>query len=67
MSLKFKLISVIFIMILAVTDITNQVKSGSNEMASGAQQINVAVNHVNDISGKTREGINTLINEVSRF
>jgi methyl-accepting chemotaxis protein len=36
-------------------------------MSSGAQQINVAVNHVNEISGKNREGIDTLMREVSRF
>jgi methyl-accepting chemotaxis protein len=38
-----------------------------NEMASGADQINVAVNHVNGISGKNREGIDALTREVSRF
>ena len=37
------------------------------EMASGAEQINVAVNHVNEISGKNREGIDALMKEVSRF
>jgi methyl-accepting chemotaxis protein len=36
-------------------------------MASGAEQINTAVHHVNEISGKNREVINTLIREVSRF
>jgi methyl-accepting chemotaxis protein len=38
-----------------------------NEMASGADQINVVVNHVNEISSQNREGINTLMREVSRF
>jgi methyl-accepting chemotaxis protein len=38
-----------------------------NEMANGAEQINVAVHHVNEISGRNREGINALIKEVSRF
>jgi hypothetical protein len=28
---------------------------------------NVAVNHVNEISGKNREGIDTLMREVSKF
>ena len=46
---------------------TQEITSGMNEMASGADQINVAVNHVNEISGKNREGIGTLIKEVSRF
>jgi methyl-accepting chemotaxis protein len=38
-----------------------------NEMASGADQINVAVNRVNDISAKNRENINLLVKEVSKF
>ncbi|MCL1813180.1 MAG: methyl-accepting chemotaxis protein [Treponema sp.] len=46
---------------------TQEITSGINEMASGAEQMNVAVNHVNELSGKTREGIETLIKEVSRF
>jgi methyl-accepting chemotaxis protein len=36
-------------------------------MASGADQVNVAVNHVNEISGKNREAINALLKEVARF
>jgi methyl-accepting chemotaxis protein len=46
---------------------TQEITSGMNEMASGADQINVAVHHVNEISVKNREGIDTLIREVSRF
>jgi methyl-accepting chemotaxis protein len=46
---------------------TQEITSGMNEMSSGADQINVAVNHVNGISGRNREGIDTLICEVSRF
>jgi len=46
---------------------TQEITNGMNEIASGAHQINVAVNHVNEISGKNREGIDTLIREVSRF
>ena len=38
-----------------------------NEMALGADQINEAVHHVNDISQKNRDGIDMLIREVSRF
>ena len=38
-----------------------------NEMASGADQINIAVNQVNEISGRNREGIDNLMKEVSRF
>jgi len=47
--------------------VTQEITSGMNEMASGADQINVAVNHVNEISIKNREGIDTLMKEVSRF
>jgi methyl-accepting chemotaxis protein len=46
---------------------TQEITGGINEMASGADQINVAVNHVNEISGKNREGIDTLMREVARF
>jgi methyl-accepting chemotaxis protein len=47
--------------------VTQEITGGMNEMASGAEQINTAVHHVNEISGKNREGIDTLIREVSRF
>jgi methyl-accepting chemotaxis protein len=47
--------------------ITQEITGGMNEMASGAEQTNVAVHHVNDISGKNRESIDTLIREISKF
>ncbi len=47
--------------------VTAQITSGMNEMASGAEQINAAVNHVSELCGKTREGIDILMAEVSRF
>ncbi|MCL2444393.1 MAG: methyl-accepting chemotaxis protein, partial [Treponema sp.] len=47
--------------------VTQEITSGMNEMASGADQINVAVHHVNEISIKNREGIDTLMREVSKF
>jgi len=46
---------------------TQEITGGMKEMASGANQINTAVNHVNEISGKNRKGIDSLIREVSRF
>jgi len=46
---------------------TQEITGGMNEMASGADQVNIAVNNVNGISVKNREGIDTLIREVSRF
>ena len=46
---------------------TQEITSGMNEMASGADQINTAVHHVNEISGKNREGIDVLVGEVSKF
>ena len=46
---------------------THEITNGMKEIASGADQINVAVHHVNDISNKNREGIDTLMREVSRF
>jgi methyl-accepting chemotaxis protein len=47
--------------------ITQEITGGMNEMASGAEQVNIAVNHVNEISVKNREGIDSLMREVSRF
>ena len=46
---------------------TQEITMGMNEMASGAEQINVAVDHVNQVSIKNRESINNLIKEVSWF
>ncbi|MCL2834655.1 MAG: methyl-accepting chemotaxis protein, partial [Treponema sp.] len=47
--------------------VTQEITSGMNEMAAGADEINVAVHSVNDISSKNRQGIDTLMKEVSRF
>jgi len=46
---------------------TQEITSGMNEMTIGAEHINLAVNHVNEISGKNRDAIGILINEVARF
>jgi methyl-accepting chemotaxis protein len=47
--------------------ITQEITSGMKEVTSGVDLINAAVKHVNEISGKNREGIDVLIKEVSRF
>ena len=47
--------------------VTQEIAFGMNEMASGADQINIAINQVNEITIKNREGIDSLIREVSRF
>jgi len=46
---------------------TQEITGGMNEMALGADQINISVNHVNEITARNREGIETLMREVSRF
>jgi methyl-accepting chemotaxis protein len=46
---------------------TQEITGGMNEMASGANQINEAVNNVKELCGKTREGIDVLLEEVSMF
>jgi methyl-accepting chemotaxis protein len=46
---------------------TQEITGGINEMASGAEEINTAVHHVNEISTKNREGIDALMKEVLRF
>jgi methyl-accepting chemotaxis protein len=47
--------------------VTQEIAGGMNEMAAGAEQINVAVNQVNEISRKNKESIESLMKEVSRF
>ncbi|MDR0387386.1 MAG: methyl-accepting chemotaxis protein [Treponema sp.] len=47
--------------------VTQEITNGMNEMAIGADQINIAVHRVNDISGQNKENIDTLVTEVSRF
>jgi len=47
--------------------VTQDISLGVNEMTSGAGEINLAVNHVKEISSKNRKGIDILMHEVSRF
>ncbi|MCL1927524.1 MAG: methyl-accepting chemotaxis protein [Treponema sp.] len=46
---------------------TQEISSGINEMAIGAEQMNIAVHQVSELSGKNSESIEHLIKEVSRF
>ncbi|GHV45485.1 methyl-accepting chemotaxis protein [Spirochaetia bacterium] len=46
---------------------TQEITNGMNEMSTGADQINVAVNEVNNLSGHNKENIDILVKEVSRF
>jgi methyl-accepting chemotaxis protein len=46
---------------------TQEITNGMNEMAIGADQINVAISQVNDISGQNKGNIDILVQEVSRF
>ena len=44
-----------------------EISNGMNEMAHSASKINAAVNHVSAMSKKTREHIQTLFDEISKF
>ncbi len=46
---------------------TQEIADGMNEMSAGADQINVAVQRVNELSGKNRENIDMLMREVAKF
>jgi methyl-accepting chemotaxis protein len=46
---------------------TQEITNGMNEMATGANQINVACQRVNEISGQNKDNINVLVREVSKF
>jgi methyl-accepting chemotaxis protein len=47
--------------------VTQEINNGMNEMAIGADEINVAVNRVNNISGENKKSIDVLVEEVSKF
>jgi methyl-accepting chemotaxis protein len=47
--------------------VTQHISGGMNEMASEVDQINAAVNMVNDISNANKEHIDILVAEVSKF
>jgi methyl-accepting chemotaxis protein len=47
--------------------ISLEISRGMQEMAAGADQINSAVNRVNEFSGDNKHNIEALINEVSKF
>ncbi|MDR2741774.1 MAG: methyl-accepting chemotaxis protein [Treponema sp.] len=46
---------------------TQEITNGMNEMATGVDQINVAVDRVNTISGDNKENIDVLVRSVSKF
>jgi len=46
---------------------SQEITGGMNEMATGADQINIAVNQVNEMTQKNRDAIDDLLKEVSRF
>ena len=47
--------------------LTAEIGNGMTEMASGAAQIDTAVNRVNDISVENKKQIELLMSEVGRF
>jgi methyl-accepting chemotaxis protein len=47
--------------------VTEEINSSMNEMATGANQINVSVGEVNTISGENKGNIDVLVGEVSKF
>ena len=48
-------------------DLTRVITDSMNEMASGAVQINNAVQEVNEITQKNKRSIESLASEVSKF
>jgi len=47
--------------------VTQEITGGMNEMATGAEQVDAAIHNINEMTNKNREGIDALIQEVSRF
>jgi methyl-accepting chemotaxis protein len=46
---------------------THEIKGSMNEMAAGTQEINSAVQHVDQISNKNKDSIDMLMTEIARF
>jgi len=46
---------------------THEIRNSMNEMAAGTQEINSAVQHVDQISNKNKDSIDTLMTEIARF
>ena len=46
---------------------THEINGSMNEMAAGTQEINSAVQHVDQISNQNRDSIATLVTEIARF
>jgi methyl-accepting chemotaxis protein len=51
----------------ALESVIGEIRGGVHEIASGAERINGAVSHVNEISVENKGQIAALMNEVSRF
>jgi len=47
--------------------ITQEISGGMNEMATGADQINIAVHRVNELTISNKDKISTLLGEVAKF
>ncbi|MDR2149729.1 MAG: methyl-accepting chemotaxis protein [Spirochaetaceae bacterium] len=47
--------------------ISQQLSDGMSEMAIGAEQINITIHQVNDISGRNKTSIDLLVQEIERF
>ncbi|MDR3115908.1 MAG: methyl-accepting chemotaxis protein [Treponema sp.] len=47
--------------------LTEEINQGMQGMASGAEQINTAVQRVHDLSGENKRHIDVLVNEISKF
>jgi len=48
-------------------NITQEITGGMNEMATGADQINIAVHRVNELTVSNKDKINVLLEEVAKF
>jgi methyl-accepting chemotaxis protein len=47
--------------------VTSEITNGINEMVSGAEHINNAINRINELSRQNRDNIDALVREMSKF
>ena len=48
-------------------NVTREITGGMSEMANSAEQINIVINRVNELSSRNREKIDHLVREISQF
>ena len=53
--------------LVLIISVVNLICFGMNEMASGADQINIAVNRISELTTQNHKKVDVLLQEVAKF